>query len=109
MFRVVTLRRKPWPDWFVYVGRPWAGLEGSELGNPFTGPAAVARFREWLAGHPKRDAMLWRVLGDSEGGRFPLACWCGDWEPGQTAIECHAVAIAQALIERFGNSIREDV
>lgn len=107
MFRVVSLRSKPWPDWFVYVGREWAGLKASELGNPFKGPDAVKKYREWLDRHPDLDRLLWEVLGDSDGGVHPIACWCGFWKPGDPVIECHAVVVAQFMIARYGRSIRE--
>lgn len=105
MFRVIDLRVKPWPLMFAYVGREWAGLPASPVGNPFRGPRAVEEFRGWLSRHPQRERLLWELLGDTEAGRFPLACWCGFWSPGQKPLACHAVVIAEALAERFGISI----
>lgn len=102
MFRVVSLKQRPWPATFVYVGRPFAGLAGSPLGNPFKGPGAVAKYRAWLDAHPNRERLLWDALCDTEAGRLPLACWCGNWRTGEPRIECHAVAVAEALMHRFG-------
>lgn len=102
LWRVVSLRGR-WPKHiqageFVYVGRPFAGLEGHPLGNPFSGPTALERYANWLARHPDRNELLRQLHADTEGGRIPIACWCGDWQPGQPPIQCHAHTLANLLL-----------
>jgi hypothetical protein len=102
-WRVISLRGR-WPNKiapgeFVYVGRAWAGLEAHPLANPFSGPSAVERYSKWLNHHPDRQELLRQLHADTEGGRIPIACWCGDWEPGQPAIQCHAHTLAQILLD----------
>ncbi len=99
-------------EFLVYVGRPWAGLEGHPLTNPFRlsrdGDSPVARvsvlekYEAWLADHPDRDRLLSELWADTEGGRLPLACWCGDWNPGDRPLGCHAYILAVELNRRFG-------
>ena len=91
---------------FIYVGHAHPrGLTRHELANPFVKePDGINKFRDWLATHPDRDRMLSQLWQDTEGGWHPLGCWCGDWEPGQQ-LECHAVVIAEAMIQRYGHLI----
>lgn len=103
MIDIINLRRKPWPFVFVYVGRPFAGLDGHELANPYpiredtdaARRAVIHRYRDWLLAHPDLEAQLWAVWTDTEGGRFPLACWC-------VPRLCHAGVIAEELVKRYG-------
>lgn len=86
----------------VYVGRPWAGLPGHPLANPFKGPGAVERYARWLDAHPDRRALLRDVWIDTDAGALPLMCWCGPWDGvTEPAPYCHAVALARALMAEF--------
>jgi hypothetical protein len=103
MISVINLRRKPWPFVFVYVGRPFAGLDGHPLANPFKldvdtpqgRQSVLERYEAWLDAHPDRDRLLWEVWADTEAGRHPLACWC-------SPLPCHATLIARELESRYG-------
>lgn len=88
--------------YYVYVGHNHpSGHERHLLANPFVKEAnRVDLFRDWLANHPDRERLLAEVWQDTEGGVHPLACWCGEWEPGQV-LDCHAVAIAEAVEEQY--------
>lgn len=109
MIRVIDLRVKPWP-YMVYVGRPFAGLPGHDLANPFAlkkgqdttthRDLVLRRYREHLAGMKTLEARLWELFCDTEGGRLPLSCWCGMW-PQKPDLRCHAVVLAEMLTERF--------
>jgi hypothetical protein len=104
LWRVISLRGR-WPKSikpgeFVYVGRAFAGLEAHPLGNPFTGPTAVERYTAWIQRHPDREELLRELHADTEGGRIPIACWCGDWKPGEEPIQCHACVLAKLMAEQ---------
>ena len=34
-----------------------------------------------------------QILDPTEIKGKNLACWCGDWEPGEPEIDCHAVPL----------------
>jgi len=118
---VISLRglAKPWP-WFVYVGREQkycgnqvVNLPAHPLANPFKIEAdtqknridSLDKYEKWIDGlkNPQRDQWLWETLCDTEGGRIPLACWCGKWN-GWSPVKplCHAVVIAERIVARFG-------
>lgn len=104
VYRVISLRGR-WPhkmdSLFAYVGREWAGLAAHPLANPFAGPDALHAYLEWFVDLPDLFERLADLRADSECGRLPLACWCGDWNPGQQSIPCHAVLIAKRMAEMF--------
>lgn len=92
---------------FHYVGRDFAGLPGHELGNPFSVQEyglreCLERYDKWLATLTGRDEALRRIVADTECGRIPLACWCGErltkYEP---RIQCHAQIIADWVVRIF--------
>lgn len=105
---VISLKKHPWPFVFVYVGRPFAGLPGHPLANPFKiateaerGPA-VLRYQRWLPDQPDVERLLAEIRDDCEFGRAPLACWCCNWRLGEPIkVECHAIVIAQAIADRW--------
>jgi hypothetical protein len=109
MYHVISLRGL-WPKklntGFVYVGRAHAGLQAHPLGNPFTGERALLQFAEWFHALPNLTRLLRDLRADTECGQIPIACWCGNWSPGQMAIPCHAYIIAQAMIERFPEDMK---
>jgi hypothetical protein len=110
-FTLVNLRVKPWPDHFVYVGREFACFEEShELANPFplkvdtpeNRAACLDAYRGWLNSLPDRDERLWRLMHDTEGGRFPIACWCGTWD-GETKERplCHGAVLIDEMRKKW--------
>lgn len=118
---VINLRgRKPPYPFMVYVGRAreFAGpdrvdLPAHPLANPFvlTGedtPAkrrdVLVKYRGWMESLPNLSDLLWEVLVDTEGGRLPLACWCGVWDGVTTDNRplCHAVEISLRVAQVYG-------
>lgn len=93
---------------FVYVGRwvQWTEWTASPFGNPFTvklvGSAALKMFEDCLrdALSPNRGPWVRRDFAEM-ARRLPelngkvCGCWCGDWEPDQPEIGCHAVVLAK--------------
>ena len=107
MYRVISLRGlwpKRMPELFCYVGQEWKGLEAHPLANPFSPrehPHYLHKYKNWFYNLPNLDELLEQLRADSECGRMPLACWCGEWQQGQPSIRCHAVLIAKTMITRF--------
>jgi hypothetical protein len=106
---VVHVNRVRGKEYFIYVGRPFAGLEGHELGNPFGVKQyphdALDRYHDWLEKLPNRNRLLECVMHDTEAGRFPIACWCGDWlHPNDRPPACHAVIISEWVTKVFGKN-----
>lgn len=54
-----------------------------------TAEEACALYRAWVAHHPDLSESLRELQGKT------LGCWCGEWEPGQPEIHCHAVVLAK--------------
>lgn len=103
-YRVISLRGlwpRAVPESFIYIGREWAGLPAHELANPFRGERAILEYAEWFHALPKLDAILKNLRADTECGRHAIACWCGNWRPGEPAIPCHAYIVAQEMNKRF--------
>ncbi len=106
MYRVISLRGK-WPrnmnTMFQYVGREWAGLPTHPLANPFSRDDAnsLHKYLDWFNSLSNLNELLNDVRADTECGRLPLACWCGEWNPGERSIRCHAVLIAKRMAELF--------
>lgn len=108
---------------FVYCARaePRAGWSRSPWANPFTvrayGDRAVHVYertlRHLLTGDMDRHgpAEWWTLLpADQQWFRQgaerleeligkTLGCWCGNWQPGQPAIQCHAWVLATIVNE----------
>lgn len=88
------------PD-FVYVGRRFAGFEGSKWGNPFNSKGSGMTLGEVLDRYDRHiDECLESCpelydLGELAGKT--LGCWCGDWEPDQPEIPCHACRLARRV------------
>jgi hypothetical protein len=80
------------PEGVVYVGRP------SKWGNPFkvgddgtrNHAEAVVNYKTYLFMTVKGNKLLLNI-GKLKGK--DLACWCGEWEPGQPEIDCHGVVL----------------
>lgn len=111
MYRVISLRGK-WPHvdttLFHYVGRGWETLPAHPLANPFSDDAnSLHKYLDWFNGLSGLDELLHDVRADTECGRLPLACWCGDWRPGERSIRCHAVLIAKTMATRYPEDMRE--
>ncbi len=127
MIRVVKVNKLRIPAeraGVVYVGRTFAGWQGHQLANPFK-PARINqdewsgtlaaywhlvgeeidkcldRYRVWLAMRPTVEADLAALYEQTDHARKPLGCWCGNWNPGEPPLACHAYVLAQLLIERF--------
>jgi hypothetical protein len=102
-YRVVSLRKR-WPklvpEYFVYVGRAWAGLSVHPLANPYTTGDVIAQYREWLHSLPDLGRLARDLRADTECGRLPLACWCGDGRAGEP-LRCHAMVLADAMAGWF--------
>lgn len=97
------------PD-FLYVGRgmPRQGWKRSIWCNPYrvakkrfrtdddhccaTAAIAIERFERRIK-VLLRDFPDQFRLADLRGKK--LACWCGNWSPGEPEIECHAVILAK--------------
>ena len=99
----------------IYVGRDFQEIRGHEFGNPFKPDAANSpesrlkacrQFEQHCLDTPwpiLRD-MLWRVIADTEAGRWPIACWCGFWlNPAESPPACHASIISAMASEVFVN------
>ncbi len=89
-------RTKGWrkPEGAVYVGRP------SRWSNPFQTDDKrddTRRFLDWITGRLPRLYYARRrewILGHVQELRgVTLMGWCGDWEPGEPEIDCHAVLL----------------
>jgi Domain of unknown function (DUF4326) len=95
---------------FVYVGHKCAGWPGSVFGNPFrvqrqrprapywsccaTAEEAIKKYAEWLKQN-RRNLPMRSLVGKK------LGCWCGDWNPGEPEIFCHAVILAKSANALF--------
>lgn len=120
LVRVVDARNLTAPEQratVVHVGRSWAGWLGHPLANPFraAGKSKLDRavcldeYARWLCLLPDMDGQL-AILWDETGrGAKPLACWCGNWKPGDRTFPCHAVLLAQLLNERFAGGEGADL
>jgi len=118
--RVVSVRRESPVEWrerpgHLYVGRALLLRSGphahqkwpnSALRNPFKGPGAVEKFREYLlsdkseaAWHARQNVIEFRQRWKS-GTPLTLGCWCGAWQPGEKPIDCHAVVIVEAILKQ---------
>ena len=84
------------PEGTVYIGRP------TKWGNPFkiqdgyTQKEAVQLYEEYLEKPLQKDfpdtkkrhlLMVYTLKGKN------LACWCGEWKPGEPEIDCHGVVL----------------
>lgn len=108
---LINLRSKPWPAHFVYVGRAFACFnESHELANPFplTNDTRLGRLKclsdyaKWLHALPDVEERLWRLWCDTESLRFPLACWCGEWEGCQVEQPlCHGAYLIDEMRKRW--------
>ena len=79
-----------------YVGRAFRGFPHSPLGNPFSGPGAVDRYREYLQElirdeDPLVCRELRRLRDIADRGELVLLCWCRQ-------RPCHAEVIAKVLM-----------
>ncbi len=114
MTTVVHLKRDIYD---VYIGR------GSRWGNPFKvgvhGDAWICslKFYWWLKGYVVNDepysrkemdgrrAVILRDIGELTG--FNLGC-CGDWQPGEPLIDCHAPILLLRANPEIGERIGGD-
>ena len=69
----------------VYVGRPTKWGNRFKVGPTMTAERAVSLYASMIP-HVK-------LLDFAELKGKNLACWCGDWKPGEPEIDCHAVVL----------------
>lgn len=115
--RVVKVQKLKTPEeraTVTYVGRRFAGWDGSRWGNPFLPSrelphkeavqACLEQYRKKIFGQnwailvADMDA-LWAAC---EHGEKPLGCWCIDAETGDgQLVVCHAQVLADILFQRY--------
>jgi len=76
------------PEGTVYVGRPTVWANPFKISKNMTAKESVERYRGYIQTSIRIGGI---TLNELEGK--DLACWCGDWEPGQPEIDCHAVVL----------------
>ena len=80
----------------AYVGRPTKWGNPFKIQDDYTAKEATQLYANWLdelvgidegLKNHHRLGVHWHLHGKN------LACWCGDWEPGEPEIDFHAVAL----------------
>ena len=76
------------PEGAVYVGRPTIWANPFKVSKDMTAEESVERYRGYIQTSIRIGGITLNELKGKD-----LACWCGDWEPGQPEIDCHAVVL----------------
>ena len=106
------IRGKKLPDGVVYIGRP------TKWGNPYkvgekgrTAKEATKLYAEHLDKLVGTDDFLkeHHLLGVRAHLKGKdLACWCGEWEPGQPEIDCHGVVLMKLANKEIDYELKKD-
>ena len=84
--KVVKRKRgKKLPPNTVYVGRPTKWGNRFKVGPTMTAERAASLYASMVPYVKSLD------FAELKGKN--LACWCGDWKPGEPEIDCHAVVL----------------
>ncbi len=85
-------RTKGWkmPDGVIYVGRPTKWANPFPVSTTMSAEDAVRRYRNFIHASIRFGGISLEELK----GRN-LACWCGNWTPGEPEIDCHGVVLLQ--------------
>jgi hypothetical protein len=73
------------PEGTVYIGRPTKWGNPYKVGKNRTAKEAVNLYIDYL------EKPIHKDFPELKGK--DLACWCGEWEPGEPEIDCHGVVL----------------
>ena len=76
----------------VYIGRPTKWENPYPVTGDFSAAQSVKRYRGYAL-----LSIRYGGLDLSELKGKALACWCGDWTPGEPPIDCHGVVLLELM------------